>query len=254
MNKKISGEKTITLLCVIFLVIGVASIIASIIITSSMVRFSGSCVKTQAVVEGVESYTTSSSSSKHGSHKEIHYTTYVTYEYEGIEYKAIQVDNIPKAFLLEKGDYINIYIDSKNPENAKEENYKNDYLVGIVISTVIGVIFTVISIIVFVTFKMRKINSKKLKETGIQITAHVHSIDLNRAVAINGKNPYIVYVSYTNPADGKLYYFKSNNLFQNPNLCIQIGMPVTVYVKPNDMSRYYVDVESIMQNKIVDYT
>ena len=52
-----------------------------------------------------------------------------------------------------------------------------------------------------------------------------------------------------------LYKFKSDNLWVYADELIHPGDSIRIYVNGDDYSKYYVDVDSILQNsKIIDYT
>ena len=48
--------------------------------------------------------------------------------------------------------------------------------------------------------------------------------------------------------------FKSENIWTNPEPVITLGSEVRVYVDGNDFSKYYVDIQGVVQGRIVDYT
>ncbi len=80
---------------------------------------------------------------------------------------------------------------------------------------------------------------KKLRETGIALAGVIKDIAVNNSVTINGRNPRKLVVEATLPT-GETRYFESGNVSSMIHPSV-VGQPITVYLDPNDYSKYYVD-------------
>ena len=71
---------------------------------------------------------------------------------------------------------------------------------------------------------------------------------------MNGQNPYVIYCSWKDEYADVLYRFKSDNLWTDPSFLFDSGSEINVYVDGNDFSKYYVDAERGLDQKVVDFT
>ena len=70
---------------------------------------------------------------------------------------------------------------------------------------------------------------------------------------LEGFTNYII-GTYKDDYYDRIYRFKSDNLWTDPSLILQSGDDIKVYVDEKDYSCYHVDIESIFNGKIIDYT
>ncbi len=91
-------------------------------------------------------------------------------------------------------------------------------------------------------------------EKGRRIMAVVDSIEVNTSYRVNGRHPYVIYCTYTDISTGIQYKYKSNNLWTDPTEIYTPGMDIPVYIDGNNYSKYFVDAETLINNRIVDYT
>ena len=95
---------------------------------------------------------------------------------------------------------------------------------------------------------------KKLIASGQYIYATVESIQYNKNYTMNGQHPFIIYCTYKDDYKNIIYRFKSDNIWTNPEYFVQPGSEIKVFVDRQNYKNYHVDIESIMQAKIMDYT
>ena len=78
---------------------------------------------------------------------------------------------------------------------------------------------------------------------------------MNFTVSVNGRHPYYIVVSWTDPATKKTYLFKSDSMWVNPDVMIaQRDLRVfPVYLDPKIPKHYTVDTDSLTRN-VVDLT
>lgn len=234
-------DKTPGFVLGLFGVIGLVFVIAGIFWIVSVNNFKKIAVETVAEITTIDTYRDSDG--------DRHHTVYVDYSYDGTSY-----DHVSLGFYssnMYEGKEIELLLDPNNPRkiSAKDEGY-----FGGIIFIIMGTVFGGVGLISLISSIKRNSKKKKLLEQGYYVVAIVESIDVNTSYTVNGRHPYLIYCVYQDPYSGMLYRFKSENLWTNPESVIQPGYGITVYVMPNDFSTYYVDVESIFQGNIVDYT
>ena len=90
-------------------------------------------------------------------------------------------------------------------------------------------------------------------QTGKRVYAEVTGGVVNYAYTVNGRHPYKLECCYTEEITGIKYLYRSGNIWIDPQLFV--GQQVAVWVNPADLSKYYVDVDSLQQadNSIRDY-
>ncbi len=109
--------------------------------------------------------------------------------------------------------------------------------------------------LVFMAVSLNKVRrKKKILSSGKRLSAIVEQIAVNTRFVMNGRNPYQIYCYYRDEYKDVIYRFKSEDVWINPNVVLQPGDTIDVYVDGEDYSRYHVDAESILDKRIKDYT
>ncbi len=150
-----------------------------------------------------------------------------------------------------EGKKITLLVDPDDP--AKVSTGFITVFVGAIFAGM-GVIFGLIGIIPLVMIKRRSATKKKIIASGNFLWGTVVHIDYNTSYSVNGQHPYVVYCTYKDEYKDIVYRFKSENIWTNPEYALSQGSTVCIYVDKEDYSKYYVDVESVLQGKVIDYT
>ncbi len=177
------------------------------------------------------------------SHGEEGGVAFVDYYYMGEEYKGVELDSYSSSMRV--GDEIVVYISPKNPTEAIDKNTTSmlRLLMGGIFGG-IGGLFLIIGIVFIMSVTKKKSLSRRLKETGYYIYAHIDFVDTT-GIRINNQPTFVIRCSYDNPYDGKTYKFKSEHIGFDPTMNIQ-GDTIRVYVDEKDYSKYYVDLTGII--------
>ena len=126
--------------------------------------------------------------------------------------------------------------------------------IGPIVFIGMGVVFAVAGVFSLIGISRKSLKKRKLTASGQYIYATVESIEYNESISMNGKHPFVVYCTYRDDYKDVIYRFKSDNIWTNPEYVIQPGNEIKVFVDRQNYKNYHVDVESILQGKIVDYT
>ena len=113
----------------------------------------------------------------------------------------------------------------------------------VLIFGLVGFIFAVIGIIMSVLYARKKKKKKWLRNNGRKIQAEVTGGRVCYNYTVNNRHPFAIECRYEDTGYGQVYLFSSEPTGLNPHN--YIGSFVTVYVDPSDMSRYFVDADSL---------
>lgn len=180
---------------------------------------------------------------------ELQHRVYVSYTFEGMDYKQVRINSYNSS--MYEGKEITLLCDPKNPQHIEERSAGT---ILIIILTGIGTVFTLVGIIPLFVIGRKHHRKKELLAKGHILYAVVDSIEYNTSMAVNGRHPFVIFCSYRDEYQDITYRFKSENLWTDPSLVFPPGSSVEVYVEPDNYSKYYVNAQQVLEQKIVDYT
>ena len=229
------------LFCGIFLVVG--AIFSAVGITMALADsgFRERAEEITAEITGISSYRASDGDRRHN--------VYVTYQYDGRVYEDIEL-NFYRSGMYE-GQEIPLLCDPENPGHVKSPG---GMLLLEMVFLLIGILFMGIALVFIAVSRNKARRRKKILSSGKRLSAIVEQIAVNTSYVMNGRNPYQIYCYYRDEYKDVIYRFKSEDLWINPNVVLQPGDTIDVYVDGEDYSRYHVDAESILDKRIKDYT
>ena len=229
------------LFCGIFLVVG--AIFSAVGITMALADsgFRERAEEITAEITGISSYRASDGDRRHN--------VYVTYQYDGRVYEDIEL-NFYRSGMYE-GQEIPLLCDPENPGHVKSPG---GMLLLEIVFLLIGILFMGIALVFIAVSRNKARRRKKILSSGKRLSAIVEQIAVNTSYVMNGRNPYQIYCYYRDEYKDVIYRFKSEDLWINPNVVLQPGDTIDVYVDGEDYSRYHVDAESILDKRIKDYT
>ena len=224
---------------VIFAIIGTFFFIVGLFVCSSMFNTENK-IYTTAIITDIVSYTDSNGDTS--------YDVFVEYEVDGKKYES---ELNMYSITFSEGKEIEIFYDKDNP-NKIGSNSSN---IMMLMFPLFGLIFMIIGIAGIYVRSRRKKLINYLKENGELIHATYTETVRNYSYSVNGRNPYNIICEWENPEDGKMYSFKSDNIWKNPTNVIEKKeiKTIPVYIDLNDMKKNYVDVSEIIEDTIAMY-
>ena len=111
----------------------------------------------------------------------------------------------------------------------------------------IGITVVSISIVGLIVVNRYYRKYEDVRRTGSTIVASYIETKENTMVQVNGKHPYNIYCTWTNPQDNKTYIFKSESLWKDPTQAIE-GRHIDtfrVFINPNNPNIYSIDIDNI---------
>lgn len=224
----------------IFSAVGIIILLIGIIILVLGMKFKSSAVEITAEISAIKAYTSGG---------ETHHNVYVDYTYDGKTYKNVSLGSYSSS--MYEGKEIKILCDPEDPVHISSVN--GTVIAGIIMVSV-SIIFLSISLGFLIGMVRKSVRRKRVLSSGKRLEATVEKIDLNTGYSVNGQHPYLIYCTYKDDYKDIIYRFKSDNIWTDPELVIQPGDTIMVYVDEKNYKYHYVDTESIFEGKVVDYT
>lgn len=224
-----------TLISVIFIAVGLIFFIigCSFFVIGAVNQNKGEEIT--AVVTAIERYRESDG--------DIGHHVFVDYEYDGVEYKEMPLNYYSSS--MRQGKKISINIDPDEPSHILASGF-NMIFGGIFGGS--GLVFVIIGGIVLIKGNKRKALINRLLAEGYYIEAQLGCVEPTN-VRVNGRPTYVIRCNYLNPADGRVYSFKSEQIAFDPTPFLS-GDTLRVYVDRNDFTKNYVDVSEFKEKYI----
>ena len=243
MLKKMSVKTILFFIGIIFFTVGTVFIVTGGFVHMSNASFMKNADTTYAEITDIEH----DYNYRNGKKKK-DYDVWIEYTVDGIIYNQ-RLNSYDSSMYV--GKEIEVYYDPENPSDVRT----NSKIFEIIIMSMGG--FFAVSGGTFLAVVIVKNNKvKNLRKNGEVFTGTITDVKINRNVRINGRHPYKAECEVINPYDGEKYLYSSKNI--NSDISHFIGMTVNVYVDKNKKSKYYVDMDELMErynteNKIHDY-
>lgn len=215
---------------IIFEIIGIVCAVAGTAGFIKTKEFAGDAALVKAKVSSIEGNI--------GDEGDTDYTAYVTYEYEGMEYKRVRLDEYNSS--LYEGKTIELYLDKDNPRHVRIKSVI--YLLPIVFIG-IGIIFLLIGVLILVLRAREDRKKKRIMDTGVRISAQVKGSIVDTSYTINSRHPYRLECVYYDELSGQPVICTSDIIWESPDKYMDKYVPV--YVDREDRSRYVVDLKNI---------
>lgn len=223
--------RTISIVKYAFTVVGLGMLVGSFFIYQNTQYFLNDALTTEGtVIELVRSRSSDSTT----------YRPVVEFKTHGgskVEFTSSSGSNPPS---YSKGEVVEVLYQESSPEQAKINGFFSLWGASTILGGLGAVFFLVgISIILFGSLKRKKI--EHLKKNGIAIKAKFQSVETNRSLDVNGRNPYQICVQWKNPATSELHVFNSDNIWFDPTDHIN-NDEITVLIDKDNPKKYHVDI------------
>lgn len=137
------------------------------------------------------------------------------------------------------GESVTVLYPEGSPREAKIKSFWSLWL-GVVIAGGLGAVFVLMALVFFVVLGAGKRN-RRLVQTGLPVEAVFREVEQNRAIRVNRVHPWRVVMAWTDPATGKEYLFRSENLWQDPGDRLDPTL-IRVFIERGNPRKYYVDL------------
>ena len=177
--------------------------------------------------------------------RETEYTAYVSYKFDGTEYSNVKLGAC--SSFTSVGNREEIFVNRNNPRKILSTNPLRYMLL---LFPFIGLAFILIPI-----YPAMKENlwGRRFREKHRPVYAKIDCVDRNTSIAVGNKCPFKIIVTYRNASDGKIYKFKSENIWDDPSGIIETRgiTELPVHVDWNNPKLYLVDTRVIFGNTVI---
>lgn len=173
------------------------------------------------------------------------YAPVVTYrDGNGVSHTYISnVSSNPPAYAI--GEGVNVFYNKNNPEDVQLDG--DGAYIGTIILGVLGLIFTVVGVAILVIHSRQQQSQDWLVQNGRVVAADLVSVSLNTQISYNNRNPYVIYCQWLDNNTRKVYSFRSQSLWFNPETFLENRTKVDVYIDPNNPKKHLVDTSFLPQ-------
>lgn len=220
------------ILIIVFLIVGIVFVGICAVFTGVNIHIKNNYNETDAVVMGFERHHSSSDDG------DTVYTL-VSYSVDGNDYQSV-LSAYSSSWSV--GDTIKVYTNPDNPQNVKSTMP----FVFFIVFALVGSVFAIVGIVMLHRSNEFKKQKKQLIENGLTLRANIIDFYPNTRIMVNRRNPYLIVAEYEE--FGQKHRFVSENVWERLNNNY-IGEQVTVYYEHNNMNKYYVDVDTLLDSK-----
>lgn len=156
---------------------------------------------------------------------------------ESISFTSSSSSNPPS---YSRGDKVEVLYRPNQPSDAKINSFFSLWGTALILA-ILGAVFTAIG---GGMLYMQIRNKKKiewLKVQGQPIITQFQSVARNTSLKVNGKSPWVIHTQWNDTRDNKVYTFKSDNIWFDPESFIQ-DPHITVLVDRQNKKRYHMDI------------
>ncbi len=230
--------KLLKIMGTIFVVVGILLLVGGFLSYRNTRRFMAHSTVARGEVMNLVLQATSDSdvpSSDAGTYHPV--IRFETENREAIEFMSNTGSNPPSH---RKGDTVTVRYDPNDPYRARVDSFVSLWLLALIPGS-LGLVFIAAGgIMVGITTRYAGM-LKQLEVLGSDITTEFQSVSLDTSVAVNHRNPYRIYSQWHDPAQNKVFTFKSKAIWFNPEKYIQ-SKEIRVRIDPNNPRRYVMDV------------
>ncbi len=217
----------------IFLIVGLIFLVVGISIAAYNVNFKNNALETTAVISSIER--------DRDSDGDTSYTVYVRYTVDGSQYER------PLNFYssgMYVGEEISIYY---LPEQPNRILAKSSLSFLFILFPLMGLIAASIGFVIIFRKVMKIKSHKYLLENGEVVNAEITNVDYKSSYTVNGVSPYVITCKWVDPSTGIYYFFKSDNIWFDPEPIINERdiKNLPVYIDRYNPKKYSVSLEEL---------
>jgi len=135
------------------------------------------------------------------------------------------------------GDKVRIWYDPESPQVIDFGDTTGYNMRGVIL----GCIFFIFGILLFIRYTVKDISNKKLQRSGKKISAEFVSVDRNEKYRMGDKNPWMIRCRWIDDRNHQEHYFFSKDYTIDPNPYLNGVSHINVFIDHVDAGRYYMD-------------
>jgi hypothetical protein len=138
------------------------------------------------------------------------------------------------------GQKVTVLYDPRNSHHARIKSFTDLWLLPLILG-VLGLVFAVIGYAALFVAVGKARTRKWLLSQGTAIEAAFQEVALDTSTRVNGQSPFVIWAQWHNPADARVYTFKSDAVWFDPTAYVPRERPIRVYIDPRNPKHYCVD-------------
>lgn len=220
----------------IFVVIGVVILIASRWIATNAYEFTEHALRTQGTVVELQQAESKRSSNKRRSSVYYPIVTFSTSDGQNITFRE-SVGTNPPAY--EQGETVDVLYLPDNPNDARIKDWLSLWLLPTVFFSfgALSFLFGCIGLWIMRRNEKRRLN---IMEQGERVLAKFDQVEYNASLKVNGRSPYRITCQWFDPMEpSKVYLFRSENIWFNPEMFIKENQQLDVYIDRKNPKKYH---------------
>jgi len=159
---------------------------------------------------------------------------------ETIEFRSDTASSPPS---YTRGERVAVLYRPLLPHDARVADFATLWASGLMFGGIGSIFFGIGAAWTVAVIKQAR-RAADLKQRGKRLATTVQRVDENTHITVQGLHPYRVFTQWRDPFGAAVHTFESDYVWTDPTPFVD-GRTVTVYVDPDDPSRYYVDLEFV---------
>ena len=227
--------KVLKLVSVLFSIIGLGMLAASLVIFNNTRSFIARAVEAPGKVIDLErSSSRSSSGSSSSTYRPV--VEFITATGKRIEFTS-SVGSSPPSHQV--GEAVTVLYHPAQPQSARIKSFFQLWF-GFLIVFFLGLVFAAIGLtMVFARTRSRQ-RSEWLRAHGRRVRTSLTGVELNQSLRVNGRSPYKIVSQANDPSTNGVRVYQSENIWFDPSEYIK-GDAIDVLVDPNNPKKYVMD-------------
>ena len=174
-----------------------------------------------------------------GSDNSISYKPVVRYQKgaQQIQFSGSVASNPPAYYV---GEMVGVLYLEWDPYNARIDSFTSLWFLPTLFAGMGAVFFAIGGGLILLPAVTRHADERLLHE-GMPVEAEFQGVNVNSAIAVNGRCPYRVSVQWRDPATSRVRVFQSHNVWFDPSAYVR-EKKIKVFLDRNDPEKYYVDL------------
>jgi hypothetical protein len=213
----------------VFILIGAGMFLGAIYLYQDSRSFLAQAIRTDGVVVDLEK------NDKSKVYNPV--VTFIDQEGAAVSFTSSIGSNPPS---YAKGEKVDVLYLAASPQKARIDGFMSIWG-GAVIFGGLGSTFFLIGVLIILVIMVKGRRDQYLQKKGLPIETEFQGVELNKAVSVNGRNPFRITTQWLNPETSEIHVFKSNDLWFDPTDHIK-NKKIRVFVEKDNPRKYYVDI------------
>lgn len=141
------------------------------------------------------------------------------------------------------GQDVKVHFPPGEPDQAEIKSFFTSWFVPIFLGLFASIFGSIGFIGLWVVAKPNRMREQLVElGRGRKVTIPIGEVTQNFSLKVNGRSPYLIIGQWLDKTTNTVYQFKSESIWYNPAPYLEGKKEVDVYIDPNDMKKYYVDI------------